>query len=263
MNNVLKEHFQKYAIIIPCYNEENNFPYHHFLSFAKMNPNVLLCFVNDGSYDGTASLLRGIQLQSPECIEVLSLKQQVGKSEAVRQGMLYIHAKYPVQLLGFLDVNLTTTPEEWLQMAIYKENNPNFGAIVCSRIQHLGVEINRDSPKSLLRSMARRVIKSMLKTNLQYAQHGVKIFDRDWVPFLFAEAFQTSMLFDVEIFLRLKKRLGHSTLQKEVLEFPLIHWTEIKLKKSVKIPFELLRLYCRYRIVSFPERSALMTKKVA
>lgn len=64
---------KKYAIIIPCYNEENRFPYQQFLSFSQNNPEVLLCFVNDGSKDKTLSVLNGIQVECPENICVYSL----------------------------------------------------------------------------------------------------------------------------------------------------------------------------------------------
>ncbi|MBD8488975.1 glycosyltransferase [Echinicola sp. CAU 1574] len=272
MNNILKEDFQKFAIVVPCYNEEERFPYHHFLTFAKMNPDVLLCFVNDGSKDNTSGVLRGIQVQSPENIVVLNLKQNGGKSAAVRHGMLYMHSKHNVQLLGFLDADLATTPEEWLQMAMYKENYPKFGAIVGSRIQRLGADIKRDDNRSLLSNIVKRAIKSILKTNFQDTQCGAKIFHRSLVPYLFSEPFKTPWLFDVEIFLRLQQKFGKTTLQRGVLEFPLMQWTEIggsklKFKDSFKIPFQLFQLYYTYRVspsmVSKSDAAPLMSKKVA
>ena len=133
---------QEYAIIVPCYNEEQRFPYAAFLSFAKNHPEALLCFVNDGSRDKTLSVLRGIESECPENIIVYSLSQNSGKAEAVRQGMLYVHSNYAVQLLGFLDADLATKPEEWLQMARYKKEYPQYGAIVGSRIQRLGADIS-------------------------------------------------------------------------------------------------------------------------
>ena len=65
----------------------------------------------------------------------------------------------------------------------------------------------------------------------------------------------TPWLFDVEIFLRLQKKFGKTTLQKGVLEYPLMHWTEVgdsrlKLKDSIKIPLQLTKLYYQYHIAS-------------
>lgn len=253
MENQFFKTVQNYAIIVPCYNEEKRFPYHDFLSFAEKNPEVLLCFVNDGSKDKTLAVLRGIQAACPTNICVYSLEQNGGKSEAVRQGMLYMHKNFDAKLLGFLDADLATKPEEWLQMAKYKEQYPQFGAIVGSRIQRLGANIRRDDNRSLLSSIIKKFIRIILKTSFQDTQCGAKIFQRNLVPFLFKEAFMTPWLFDVEIFLRLQKKFGKTTLQKGVLEFPLMHWSEVgdsrlKLKDSVKIPMQLLKLYYRYNL---------------
>lgn len=243
----------KYAIVVPCYNEEKRFPFADFLSFAQRNPEVLLCFVNDGSKDKTLAVLRGLQSECPENVYVHSMEKNGGKSEAVRQGMLYVHENFDTSLIGFLDADLATKPEEWLAMAKYKEQYPQFGAIVGSRIQRLGANINRDDNRSLLSSIVKKFIRIILKTPFQDTQCGAKIFHRSLVPFLFNETFNTPWLFDVEIFLRLQKKFGKTTLQKGVLEYPLMHWTEVgdsrlKLKHSIKIPFQLSQLYYQYRI---------------
>jgi glycosyltransferase involved in cell wall biosynthesis len=247
---------KKYAIIVPCYNEEKRFPFQDFLKFATNNDDVVICLVNDGSKDKTLAVLKGIQSLSANNIVVLDLEKNGGKAEAVRRGMLYMHQKFnAISLLGFLDADLATKPEEWLAMAKYKEQYPQFAAIVGSRIQRLGARINRDDNRSLLSSVVKKFIHVILKTKFQDTQCGAKIFHRSLVPSLFNKAFLTPWLFDVEIFLRLQKKFGNSTLQKGVLEFPLMHWTEVgdsrlKLKDSIKIPMQLLKLYYQYHIVA-------------
>lgn len=255
LDNDLSSPVKNYAIIVPCYNEEKRFPFQEFLSFAKKHPEVLLCFVNDGSKDKTLSVLRGIQIESPDNICVYSLNKNGGKSEAVRQGMLYMHERFDVDLLGFLDADLATKPEEWLQMAKFKEQHSQFGAIVGSRIQRLGANIRRDDNRSLFSSIIKKFIRFILKANFQDTQCGAKIFHRSLVPFLFNQSFMTPWLFDVEIFLRLQKKFGKTSLQKGVLEFPLMHWTEVgdsrlKLKHTIKIPMQLLKLYYQYHLSS-------------
>jgi dolichyl-phosphate beta-glucosyltransferase len=243
-----------FAIVVPCYNEEKRFPYPQFLAFAKDNPEVQLCFVNDGSRDNTLTVLRNFQKEGTGNIHVYSLKQNSGKSEAVRQGMLYMLENSGADLIGFLDADLATKPEEWLQMAKYKQNYPQFGAIVGSRIQRLGANIKRDDNRSIFSSVIKKFIRIILKANFQDTQCGAKIFNRNLIPFLFSEPFMTPWLFDVEIFLRLQKKFGRTSLHKGVLEFPLMHWTEVgdsrlKLKDTVKIPTQLLKLYYKYRVV--------------
>jgi dolichyl-phosphate beta-glucosyltransferase len=242
-----------YAIVVPCYNEEQRFPYTAFLEFAKKHPEVLLCFVNDGSKDNTIGVLKGIQAECPDNISVYSLEQNGGKAEAVRQGMIYVYKNFGTSILGFLDADLATKPEEWLQMAKYKEQHPQYGAIVGSRIQRLGANIKRDDSRSLFSSIIKKFIKVILNTPFQDTQCGAKIFQRNLVPFLFDQPFMTPWLFDVEIFLRLQKKFGKTTLQKGVLEFPLMHWTEVgdsrlKLKHTIKIPMQLIKLHYQYNI---------------
>lgn len=245
----------KYAIIVPCYNEEKRFPFNAFLIFAQKKPEVLLCFVNDGSKDNTLAVLRGIEIECPENICVFNMKENGGKSEAVRQGMLFMHQNYNVDLLGFLDADLATKPEEWLQMAKFKEQYPQFGAIVGSRIQRLGANIKRDDNRSIFSSIIKKFIRIILKTSFQDTQCGAKIFHKNLIPFLFNEGFMTPWLFDVEIFLRLQKKFGKTTLQNGVLEYPLMDWTEVgdsrlKLKDTIKIPMQLTKLYYNYHIAA-------------
>jgi glycosyltransferase involved in cell wall biosynthesis len=249
-----------FTMVVPCYNEEKRFPYQEFLSFAKLHPEVLLCFVNDGSRDKTLSVLKALQSEHPDNISVYSLKQNSGKSEAVRQGIIYAYQKFNTEFLGFLDADMATKPEEWLIMAKYQETHPQFGAIVGSRIQRLGANIERNDNRSLLSSIVKKFIRIILKASFQDTQCGAKIFQRDLIPFLFHDKFLTPWLFDVEIFLRLQKKFGSSTLSKGVLEYPLMDWTEVgdsrlKLKDSIRIPLQLLHLYCRYNLgISFAYR---------
>lgn len=256
MNKLRLTSHHKYAVVVPCYNEENRLPYAAFLNFAQNHPEVILCFVNDGSKDKTLSVLRGLQSECPKNICVYDMEQNGGKAEAVRNGMLYIHHNFNVNLSGFLDADLATTPEEWLQMAIYKEQHPQFAAIVGSRIQRLGASIQRDQSRSILSAIVKKFISIILKASFQDSQCGAKIFQSYLVPFLFDMPFSTPWLFDVEIFLRLQKKFGSSTLQNGVLEFPLMHWNEIgdsklKLKDSIKIPMQLLRLHLHYNFSKF------------
>lgn len=246
---------KKFAIIVPCYNEENRFPFNEFKSFADNNQEVVLCFVNDGSKDKTEAVLRGLQSVCPNNVIVYNMEQNGGKSEAVRQGILHIYENYTVEQLGFLDADLATKPEEWLSMANYKEQYPQYGAIVGSRIQRLGANIQRDDNRSFFSKIVKSCIKFILKTKFQDTQCGAKIFHRSLIPFLFNEKFNTPWLFDVEIFLRLQKKFGKTTLQNGVLEYPLMHWTEVggsklKLKHSLKIPMQLTQLYFQYRIAA-------------
>ena len=99
-------------------------------------------------------------------------------------------------------------------------------------------------------------------TNLQDTQCGAKIFTRQLIPFVFDKPFMTPWLFDVEIFLRIQNKFAKSTLQNGIMEYPLMHWTEVggsKLnwKHAIRIPFQLANLYKKYTLAD------VFTKKLS
>ncbi len=251
-----------YAVIVPCYNEEERFPFQQFLAFAHANPEVLICLVNDGSNDKTLALLKGFQVVAPSNVCVYNMPQNGGKSEAVRQGMLHVLNNYSMDLIGFLDADLATLPEEFLAMAKYKESKPAIAGIIGSRIPRLGANIVRDDNRSIFSLFAKLAIRKILRTKFHDTQCGAKVFHRQLVPFIFNKPFSTPWLFDVEIFLRIQNKFGQSTLQNGILEYPLMHWTEVggsKLnwKHAMRIPFQLLSLYKKYTLAN------VFTKKLS
>lgn len=70
------------AIVIPCHNEAQRLRVDTFRRFLAAHPEVRLLFVDDGSSDGTARVLKGFK--------VLRLRQNRGKAEAVRAGVLHL-----------------------------------------------------------------------------------------------------------------------------------------------------------------------------
>ena len=238
---------------MPCYNEEKRFPYNAFLSFAKNNQDVLLCLVNDGSKDNTISVLRAIQLESPNNISVYSLEKNSGKSEAVRQGTLYVHKNFHVPLIGFLDADLATIPEEWLEMAKYKEKYPQFGAIVGSRIQRLGADINRNDNRSLLSGIIKKFIRIILKTTFQDTQCGAKIMTKEIIENTFQTKFLTKWLFDVEISHRMILQFGREKMGSICKEVPLKSWidydeSKVKMTYFFKLWLDLYQIGKTYKL---------------
>ncbi|MFY8128276.1 MAG: glycosyltransferase [Chitinophagaceae bacterium] len=242
-----------FAFVVPCYNEETRLPFKHFLDFSLQNQNVLICFVNDGSKDNTLKVLHNLENAAGGNVIVYDMPKNGGKAEAVRNGMLFVHQNYSVKQIGFLDADLATSPDEFLQMAAFKQHHPQFGAIVGSRIVRLGANIQRDDNRTFFSAIIKKAIKFILKTPFQDTQCGAKMFDRHLVPFLFSKPFLSPWLFDVEIFLRLQQKFGKTTLQKGVLEFPLMQWTEVggsklTLKHTIKIPLQLSHLFFHYKL---------------
>ncbi|NJM15511.1 MAG: glycosyltransferase [Bacteroidales bacterium] len=86
-----------------------------FIRFCKDNPNIDLLFVNDGSRDNTLDVLSMLSINA-ETISYLNLAQNVGKAEAVRQGILHAYGKAAYGYLGFMDADLATPLQEAVSM---------------------------------------------------------------------------------------------------------------------------------------------------
>jgi glycosyltransferase involved in cell wall biosynthesis len=222
------------------------------LTFATRHADVLLCFVNDGSSDATISVLNAFQMQSPPNTCILDLRNNVGKAEAVRLGMLHVHNNYNIPLIGFLDADLATDPEEWLDMAKFQFDHDKYSAIVGSRIQRLGANISRDNRRSIFSMIFRNLIKLILKEKFQDTQCGAKVFKRELIPYLFGKKYISSWLFDIEIFIRIQHKFGRNALRKGVLEYPLLEWKEVgnsrlKISHAFMMPFYLYLIFIKYR----------------
>src|SRR5205085_869471 len=74
-------------LIVPCYNEEHRLDRARFVAFAR-DPRIELLFIDDGSKDGTASVLADLTREGGGKIAFHSLPRNAGKGEAVRQGLL-------------------------------------------------------------------------------------------------------------------------------------------------------------------------------
>src|SRR5262249_48655478 len=82
----------KTVIVVPCYNEDARLRGEAFATFLD-RPDVWLLFVNDGSTDGTLSLLHRVRERLGDRAALLDLERNGGKAEAVRQGLLWALAE--------------------------------------------------------------------------------------------------------------------------------------------------------------------------
>ena len=73
-------------------------------------PNVRFLFVNDGSTDDTAILLRDFSA-STRNVYVLDMHRNAGKAEAVRAGMIHGLLDSDISFIGYWDADLATPLE--------------------------------------------------------------------------------------------------------------------------------------------------------
>lgn len=209
---------EKILIIIPCYNESQRL---QMPAFAAQPAHQTFLFVDDGSVDGTTAC---IQKHLNANIHLLSLKTNVGKAEAIRQGV--IHGKQlphfdQLTWIGFWDADLATPLSE-IDNFIQFSNlfAQDIDAVWGSRIHRLGASINRSFLRHVLGRCFATLITLVLDIKSYDSQCGAKIFKKAVLIRCVQEKFISRWIFDVEILLRLQ--------QQKIIEYPLQQWHDVK-----------------------------------
>lgn len=240
------------CVIIPCYNEANRLPVETFLAYEHQHPEVLFCFVNDGSTDATSDVLQRLNRQNPRQNEVIVLPANLGKAGAVRAGMQQMSTR-PVDYLGYFDADLATPLPAINDLQRELDEHPNRDMVMGSRMKHLGTDIQRSTFRHYTGRIIATFISNILDLPVYDTQCGAKLFRRSVVRGLFADAFISPWLFDVELLARLIRQHGRAdVLNGRVAEVPLRQWIEqrdsrIQLTYYFKLWWELFRIQQTYR----------------
>jgi dolichyl-phosphate beta-glucosyltransferase len=239
------------SVVVPCFNEAARLRGQHILDFVAAHPHVGVCFVDDGSEDGTLRLLQDLESRVPERILVRRLERNSGKAEAVRQGVLHVASSRPTPFIGYWDADLSTPLDEIDHLLAAFRIDPRYGLAMGSRVKRLGSEIDRRAARHYLGRVFSTLASHVLNLPVYDSQCGAKVFRSELAGVLFGEPFITTWLFDVELLARLRNHLGREAFLKSAIEVPLDQWREVdgsKLRAGhmIKVPFELLKIRSRY-----------------
>ena len=163
------------GIIIPCYNEAKRLPVEAFVAYQRAHPHVQFCFVNDGSQDETLEVLNRLARQNPAQTVVVNLEQNVGKAGAVRAGMLQMQEGANA-FLGYLDADLATPLDAICDLQAHLERYPERQMVMGSRIQYLGVHIQRQAGRHYAGRVIATFISLVLRLPVYDTQCGAKLF---------------------------------------------------------------------------------------
>jgi dolichyl-phosphate beta-glucosyltransferase len=237
---------QKICIIFPCYNEEKRIVKSDFTNYLEDDLYTFI-FVNDGSNDNTMLILREIQSFNEKQVIILDLTKNQGKSEAVRQGLLYANKLNKFDVIGFLDVDLATPISEVSNITeVIKDNIVvAFG----SRIKKTGSIISRKTHRHIIGRIFATVCHMLFKTEAYDTQCGAKFFSSSTINYIFEKPFISKWIFDIEIFIRLRKfHNKHNTM---AIEIPLNKWEDIsgsklKISSTFEILYDIYKIYTKY-----------------
>ena len=239
------------CVVVPCFNEEKRLRGQHILDFVAAHAHVSVCFVDDGSADGTRQVLEGLRSKNPQRILVRGLSRNSGKAEAVRQGVLHVSASRPAAFVGYWDADLSTPLDELALLLAAFEISPAYVLAMGSRVKRLGSEIDRNATRHYLGRVFSTLASWLLNLPVYDSQCGAKVFRSDQAAVLFGEPFITTWLFDVELLARLRNHLGREAFLNAVIEVPLTRWREVggsklRLTHMIKVPYELLQIRSHY-----------------
>ncbi len=238
------------GVVVPCYNEESRLKSDIFTNFVENNPGYHLCFVNDGSKDGTLELLKNLQKGKEDYIDVYDCEKNGGKAEAVRLGVLHLSKDRSLDYIGFLDADLSTDFADFNDLT-KTISSTDYKIVSGSRINRMGASIIKQSSRGIISKTVNLIIRKILGMEFQDTQCGAKVMTRDVIDATFQKPFMTKWLFDVEIFLRMKKHFGVDNVQGLICEQPLKRWvhedgSKLSMKDSIKILGQLLRIAVKY-----------------
>lgn len=212
------------VVVIPCFNEERRLRLSAFGSYLSSSNSAHVFFVDDGSNDGTLSLLLRFQRRHPLSCTVAKLSQNCGKAEAVRQGMLTaIHGG--AQLVGYWDADLATPLWEISHMQAVLSRDPETMLVIGIRERLLGRRIHRSIARRSLGYLSALLTRSLTRLGTRDTQCGAKLFRAtETLERSLRCGFRSRWLFDVELLMRMQRKLG--PLRDFAYEMPLDCWAE-------------------------------------
>lgn len=238
------------SIVIPCYNEEKGISNSEYSNFLENNPETFICFVNDGSKDNTLGVLNILKAKHDTQIHILSLEKNSGKAEAVRVGINYCNQNFQHKFIGYLDADLATTLEEFIDLRNYLTGEVVFS--FGSRIRKIGSTIERENSRFLIGRVVATFISNILDIKVYDTQCGSKLFTKEISEELFQKEFISKWLFDVEIFYRMILLFKREKAIKKMHEVPLKLWVEkgdskVKFTYGFKLWFDLYKISRNYK----------------
>ena len=238
-------------LIVPCYNEEKRLPVSGFIADEQLFEAII--FVNDGSTDNTQRILEELQKQIEQhrCF-VKALNTNVGKGEAIREGVLHYFRDIVPQgqeltsSIGITDADLSTPLKEMHRLGtVHRDSHLD----ICqgARVALMGRNIQRSALKHYLGRVGATLISEFLDLPIYDTQAGAKVISAGVAQSLFEPPFVSRWLFDCELYLR--ARQANLTIAEE----PMTTWidqsrgSKVGLNAYLGALLDLARIYIKYK----------------
>lgn len=222
-------------IVIPCYNEAERLDDEAIVKLVS-EPDVGVVLVDDGSTDHTWAHMEGLMVRLRDQVETMRMDRNVGKAEAVRQGLLRA-IELGAEITGYLDADFATPASEMLRLLKRLESS-SAQVLFGSRWMHMGANIERSPFRHYAGRVFATIASNILDMPVYDTQCGAKLF-RVTPTFKAAlvEPFHSRWAFDVELLGRLKEGVdGAEGYDLEAFsEEPLATWIDVEGSKINKL----------------------------
>ncbi len=239
----------KFAIVIPCFNEELRLNLAYWNRIIIENRQCTWLFVDDGSSDRTSEILN--QIAKSETVSFISLKKNVGKAEAIRFGILELLGRQSnFDWIGYLDADGAFSPEDINSLMFSygtnetKTNLVKADVLIAARVALAGRTVHRSAMRHYLgRILATLICRNWIDSPYD-TQSGYKIFANSTsFQVSLQETFRTRWFVDIEIMTRVA--LNKDT-QLRVWEEPVTTWHDVTGSKLGFSQFFTILIEARY-----------------
>ncbi|MCU0431125.1 MAG: glycosyltransferase [Cytophagaceae bacterium] len=239
------------CVIVPCYNEASRLPLDQFARLISGNPDVTICFADDGSTDTTAALLQSFCQSHPHHFFFLPKTENHGKAETIRRAALLLYERNTYAYIGYLDADLSTPLDEMFRLYQVAKEKKETLLVMGTRLRRMGASVTRSSLRHYLGRVFATLASLSLKIPVYDTQCGAKIIRSTQVPVLFDTPFISKWFFDVELLKRLLASPGFELQFSSIVEVPLNRWnavsgSKIKVTDFLTAPWELYRIHRHY-----------------
>ena len=220
----------KCTLIVPFFNESKRWNETYWQELLQEGFNLI--FVDDGSTDKTKDIISSFA-KSENDVDCLFLKVNVGKANAVRQGLLQgLATKSECSLFGYLDADAAFAIGDIVNLHSISEQNSNLDidAFWSSRVKLLGNAISRNFTRHYISRILTTYIAHDIPNFPYDSQSGLKLFRKSKeLSSSLVDKFETRWFLDLELMLRLL-RLNSNY---KICEIPVSEWTD-KIGSKIK-----------------------------
>lgn len=195
----------KLSIIMPAYNEEKRIgptleAYSKYFDSIKKKIDCNILVVINNTTDKTLKIVRRFADKNKK-ISYLNLKEG-GKGYAIKEGFRHELNKN-VDLIGFVDADMSTKPEDFSELAL---NLGNYDGAIASR--YLKNSIVNPKP-TFLRIVVSRIFNFLIRVLFLFpykdTQCGAKVFKKEAIKKVTPHLINTQWAFDVDLLYNLRK----------------------------------------------------------